>query len=1162
MPRAFTFAIALLLVFAFCSSAGAADKVTCYTLWDDRFFYAGFEVQDPDVQGTNAAHMSNPWEDDSIEVFLETDGAASPNRTPNTFQMSGSAAGGSSFLIGENGIAAPKKIFTFKFAKRVQGTLNNSSDRDAGYIVELAIPWSELGGPPKSGQVMGFNVLCRMRGENTGFVSLSPQVVTEEDIQVPAKWAKIKFVDTPTIIARQDGAVVCRKVVLALPVINGTLGPGEWMREMRFQLTKPEPAVKTVKQVFPIERLALTHYFYWYQGDPRKEAPFSHVRYENGVSALMDHPLDGVGPWFSCDRVQWHKDQLAEISKSGIDVIIPVYWGDTVDKRGFASKGLICLVQAMKELKTEEKSFPLVGMFFDTSSMLQQYGARPDLKSDEVKETFYGMVKDFFIHVPDEFRASIQTPTEKGGYPGYIVVLYAGSFFSDFDASFVEHCNKRFAEDFGGRRLIWIGAADYRPKAAVMDGYSDYGAGLGPKRDATGWIDVAGIGAGYDDSAVQGRAPHQIRSRMGGNTFKKDWDALALNPPNWVILDGWNELHEGSDISPSMEYGDRYTFLTKLSMLRFNGMKAYDAKYLKHDTPTTMLPGAMYQVTLTIKNAGTKPWYPGAEGAYLTGRWFRDGVLYADTAIRLPLQNIVLVGNTFTKTIGIRAVDQDGKALPEGDYELRMEMLRRHDEWFANGGDTPLSVPVKVSASAAPGFTLVSSSMPTLAKSGATYNVTVKLRNDGPTAWKSGAAKVGYRILKASVHLGTDSEDAAEVVGANESALVLQADVEPGRVAEVAVPVAMLGSDGTPLPVWTQHDLWTNLVRWDVFDGTKWLASAGTGCAAEPITVAATDYGPKFVSGDTPAEMNAGKSCKVNLVLQNTGTDVWTKADFVVGYHWYYLDGMEAVWDGAKSRLRADVPPGQQAAVEALVTAPQLDGQYYLVWDLARGDKWASTTANTRGADIQVVRVNVVNGKLVAQDLSKLYDTDAISFDTNRKDGDADGAGHTLPGELLPPLLGGDPKATLWPCGLWTSASPDEAAGRISFKYPPKADGAKNAISCKGQTIEVKPGKYAAVHLLLFATEKTIGREFKATWRAAKASSDIQFAPWGEQPAGLMHPAFVCPHRHSPDGDLTDQPCYLAHYVLTGNPGQELVSITLPDNTAIKVMAITLEKAE
>jgi hypothetical protein len=199
--------------------------------------------------------------------------------------MAVSAGGGSSFLIGQDGNAVPRKIFSFKYGRRIQGTVNNPSDKDIGYIVELAIPWREMGIKPTPGMVMGFNFISRMKGENTGFVSLSPDVKEESDIQVPAKWARIKLVNTPTILSTQDGAYICRKVIVQTPVIDGNLSKGEWSRDHGIIVMKPEPVASAAKpeEQVTLQKLVMSHYFYWYQSDSRKDAPVGHVREAGGV---------------------------------------------------------------------------------------------------------------------------------------------------------------------------------------------------------------------------------------------------------------------------------------------------------------------------------------------------------------------------------------------------------------------------------------------------------------------------------------------------------------------------------------------------------------------------------------------------------------------------------------------------------------------------------------------------------------------------------------------------------------------------------------------------------------------------------------------------------------------------------------------------------------
>ena len=132
------------------------------------------------------------------------------------------------------------------------------------------------------------------------------------------------------------------------------------------------------------------------------------------------HPWEGLGPWFSYDRTQWHKNQLPLLRACGVDVLLPVYRGDTASRAAYAIKGLDCLSQALKELRQEReqphirgRDYPLVGMYFDTGSVETQLGAPPDMKTEEARRTFYGMVREFFLHIPPEFRATVPLPPER-----------------------------------------------------------------------------------------------------------------------------------------------------------------------------------------------------------------------------------------------------------------------------------------------------------------------------------------------------------------------------------------------------------------------------------------------------------------------------------------------------------------------------------------------------------------------------------------------------------------------------------------------------------------------------------------------------------------------------------------------------------------------------
>lgn len=67
--------------------------------------------------------------------------------------------------------------------------------------------------------------------------------------------------------------------------------------------------------------LIATTYFYWYDA-----ATNAHIVNGDGSDALTDHPPTLTD--FSYTSVAWHDRQLCDMMAAGIDVLLPVYWGD------------------------------------------------------------------------------------------------------------------------------------------------------------------------------------------------------------------------------------------------------------------------------------------------------------------------------------------------------------------------------------------------------------------------------------------------------------------------------------------------------------------------------------------------------------------------------------------------------------------------------------------------------------------------------------------------------------------------------------------------------------------------------------------------------------------------------------------------------------------
>lgn len=1161
----FLFAAACVLLL--CSSLAWAeeefrDQARCYTTWDDSYFYLAFRVDCPDVRSVNTKPNADTAGDDAVEFYIKTDRGESTSVTPNCYSMSVTAGNGSQFRVGnEAGELQRTPVFTFRYSAAIQGTVNNSDDVDMGYTVEIAVPWELLKmKAPQMGDMAIFNVLIRSHGQNGGFVSLSPNVKTEEDVLNPSKWSTIVFAaNTFGVATTGREKVMSPRYVVRAPLVDGNIGDKEYHRNTSFALDMPLPEGFVYEAKFPVQRLVFTHYYYWYQADQRKAAPYSHIVGPDGTIQLQDFPAKNIGPWFSYDRVQWHKEELADIVAAGIDVVLPVYWGDKTSRAGFAAKGLDCLVSALQELEQEGKPYPLVAMFFDTTSMTLTYGDKPDLTREDVKRAFYGMIKDFYDRIPFEYRAYAQADKPYAGQAANIVVLRTSECFYGLDSSFIEYCNTRFIQDFGNP-LVWVASDDFKDKAEGIDGYCSYGAGLGTNCFMDGRLQICAVGAGFDNSAVSEQGKTLINSRMGGETYEQGWSQVLKNNPHWVICDSWNELHEGSDICASREYGRKYIDITRANVNRFRGGRDFDVQYLRFDVPKVIPPKQFAQAELTIRNIGNSPWRT-SEGFAVAYRWYKKGRFHGESKVRRPLGQDVMPGDTITVNVGIATVNAQGTELSEGDWEIRLELIRLSDtKWFSVLGDQPLVIPITIGKPVDWDASYLHCSAPTMLATGQDYPVKVRVRNDGSQTWKKGVVKLGCSLHRISNYTH-DSTELSEIVATRDIRALLDKDCKPGEIAEFEIVLNLVGPDGKPLPEWKQDSPWSYQLRFDIYNGEKWLSELGGRTLDQVVGLYEKDYGPRIVDCDISRTLSAGQTVETKVVVRNTGAQAWDRKRTKLGYHWYHLDGSEMLWDGETTPIPTTVQPGWPLMVNAKVTAPQYDGRYALVWDVMVDDQWLSVGPLSRGGDILPVFVEVTGGKLSYLDLSSMCEVGAVSPDTERTIGDFDGKGCSFPTELFPPDVGpGEdvsyvyPTGYKWDCGV-------QAEGRISFRYPDKAPGAKAAAICKGQKIDVEDGAYVAVHILGASVNGPTSGEISLNYTGSAQAVRVSMSDWVSGPANSEPVGYSIRHRHTHGGDELDKRCYLYTYTLKADAGKTLTSITLPNNPDMRIVAVTLERA-
>ena len=114
-------------------------------LWDDEYFYVAAELEEPHVWATLLKHDSVIFHDNDFEVFLNPSG---DGRNYFEFEINALGTYWDLFLPkpyrdggkADNGWEIPG----LKSAVKVNGTLNDSTDVDQSWSVELAFPWAVL----------------------------------------------------------------------------------------------------------------------------------------------------------------------------------------------------------------------------------------------------------------------------------------------------------------------------------------------------------------------------------------------------------------------------------------------------------------------------------------------------------------------------------------------------------------------------------------------------------------------------------------------------------------------------------------------------------------------------------------------------------------------------------------------------------------------------------------------------------------------------------------------------------------------------------------------------------------------------------------------------------------------------------------------------------
>lgn len=185
-------------------AADAALRGNVRLRYDQEALYFGFEALDHDVRGEFDPRLVDPqlWTRDTVEIMLDPDGDGD-NRDYYELQINPQGlvfdslfdAYNSPRVLPDGPFGHQEFDAQLRRAITIQGTLNDSTDRDTGYVVEAALPWKRLTraqhAPPRARDEWRANFYVM---QNNGGVSWSP-ILGQGNFHKASQFGRLVFGD-------------------------------------------------------------------------------------------------------------------------------------------------------------------------------------------------------------------------------------------------------------------------------------------------------------------------------------------------------------------------------------------------------------------------------------------------------------------------------------------------------------------------------------------------------------------------------------------------------------------------------------------------------------------------------------------------------------------------------------------------------------------------------------------------------------------------------------------------------------------------------------------------------------------------------------------------------------------------------------------------------
>jgi len=174
--------------------SGEKERTEVKMLWNDTFLYVAFKCDDKHIWADHYNINDRTYEDDCVELFWNP----SPDRQQYYYQFEINCIGN---LLS---VKRPDRatIMLPHITQSIQGTVNDDTDTDTGWVIEMALRFAEYpelftAAPPKPGDMWRIG-LNRCGGKtNPQYSQWSPSQTDKPNFHRPEDFGKLFFSGEP-----------------------------------------------------------------------------------------------------------------------------------------------------------------------------------------------------------------------------------------------------------------------------------------------------------------------------------------------------------------------------------------------------------------------------------------------------------------------------------------------------------------------------------------------------------------------------------------------------------------------------------------------------------------------------------------------------------------------------------------------------------------------------------------------------------------------------------------------------------------------------------------------------------------------------------------------------------------------------------------------------